>query len=95
MEEDSSYVVKMTVQCEQAFPSLVRPDFDLVVISPGDEERLGFMEIYSSHRTIVFLKPVDKGSHSIIPQLNRRCMKRDQNPWSAIGSEVGKQKLIG
>jgi hypothetical protein len=46
VEEDSADIVQMAVQGEQASPSLVRPDLDLVVITARHEPAL--VSVYSS-----------------------------------------------
>jgi hypothetical protein len=45
VEEDRSDIVQMAVQGKQASSSLVGPDFDLVIITAGDEPAL--VSVYS------------------------------------------------
>jgi hypothetical protein len=67
VEKHRSNVVQMAVEGEETAPSGEGPDFDLVVVSSGYEERLGAMEIYASHRSIMLFEPVDQGAHAVIP----------------------------
>jgi hypothetical protein len=39
-------------------------------------------KIYPSHRTIVFLKPVNQGSHTVVPELDGRRMQGYEDPWA-------------
>lgn len=57
----------MAIQCEKTSPGLVIPDFDLVVVTPGDEEGLGRVKVNASNRTIVLFESVNESSHAIIP----------------------------
>ena len=51
MKESCSDVVKVTQQSEEAALLLVVPDFDLIVVAPGDKQRLVRVEVYATHRT--------------------------------------------
>lgn len=67
VEEDRPYVVKMPVECEQTSSCLVRPDFDLIVVSSGNEEWLGLVKVNATDWTIMLLKSIDQRSHAVIP----------------------------
>lgn len=62
----------MTIQSKQTSSRLVRPDFDLVVVATGNEERLRLVEIDASDGTIVLFETINEGSHAVIPQLYGR-----------------------
>jgi hypothetical protein len=59
MEEDGSDVVEMAVEGEEASSSLVRPDFDLVIVTARDEKRLCLMKVDTTDGTIVFLETIN------------------------------------
>jgi hypothetical protein len=67
VEEDGPYVVEMPVESEQASSSLIRPDFDFVVVSSRHKQRLRLVEIDPTNRPIVLLESIDQGSHAIVP----------------------------
>lgn len=67
MKEDSPNVVQVSVEGEKTPPSLIRPDFDLVVVSAGYEQRLRFVKIYPPNRPIVLFETVDQSAHPIVP----------------------------
>lgn len=81
VEENGSDVVEMAVESKEAASSLVGPDLDLVVVASRNEERLGLVEVDTSNRSIVFLEAINQGSHSVIPKLDGRGVKRYENPW--------------
>lgn len=81
VEENSPDVVQVTVQREQAPPGLVRPDLDLVVVTARDEEGLSVVEVDSSDRTVVLFEPINQGSHTVVPELDRGGVEGDENPW--------------
>ena len=87
MEENGADVVQVSIQGEEASSRLVRPDLDLVIITPRHEQGLCFVEVYAPYRAIMFLKAIDKSAHAVVPQLNCRGMKRDEDPWSATQIE--------
>jgi len=70
VEEHGSDVVEMAIQSEQASPSLVRPDLDLIVVATGHKQWLRLVEIDASNGPVVFLESVDQCTHSIIPKLD-------------------------
>ena len=43
---------------------------------------LSLVEIDAAHRAIVFFESVDQGAHSVIPELDRGRVKRNEDPWS-------------
>jgi hypothetical protein len=67
VEEDSSDIVQMSVECKETSPSLVGPDFDLVVVCTRHKERLGLVEVNATNWSIVLFKSVYERSHSVIP----------------------------
>ena len=69
VELDGADVVQVAQQREQAPPQLVVPDLNFVVIAPGNEQGLGAVEVHPTHRSIVLIKPVYEGAHTVIPQL--------------------------
>jgi len=75
VEEDSPNIVQVAIQSEQTSASLIGPDLDLVIISPGNEEGLCLVEVDSSNGTIMLLKSVNQCSHAVIPKLNCRRVK--------------------
>jgi len=81
MEEYRPNIVEMAVQGEETPPRLIRPYFDLVVVSSGDEQWLCLMKVNTSDRTIMLFKSVDQRAHTIVPKLNRRGVEGDENPW--------------
>lgn len=81
VEEYGPDIVQVAVQREQTSPSLVRPDLDLVVVTARDEEGLGVVEVDSSDRTVVLFEPINQGPHAVIPELDRRGVEGDENPW--------------
>jgi hypothetical protein len=74
----------MAIQCKQTPPSLVVPDLDLVIITTGDKQGLGRMEIDSSNGAIVFFEAINESSHAVVPKLDSRGVEGDENPWSDI-----------
>ena len=83
VEEDGSHVIEMAVECEEASSGLVRPDFDLVIVAAGYEERLCFVEVDAANRTIMLLESIDQCAHPVIPELDRGGVEGDENPWSS------------
>jgi hypothetical protein len=67
VEKDSSNIVQMSIECKETSPSLVGPDFDLVVIGARYEERLGFVKVNATNWTIVLFKSVYEGAHPVVP----------------------------
>lgn len=67
VKEDRSDIVQMTVQREDASPCLVRPNFDLVVVSAGHKERLGFVEVDAANGPIMLFKSINECAHAVIP----------------------------
>jgi len=51
VEVDRSDVIEMALKSPDAFPSLVVPSFDLVIVSCRHKQRLGLVEINSSDGT--------------------------------------------
>lgn len=67
VKEDCTNVIQMSIQRKQTSACLIRPDFDLVIISTGHEEGLCLVEVNSANWPIVFLEPVDQCAHTVIP----------------------------
>lgn len=82
MEENGADVIEMAVQGKETPSSLIRPDLDLVIITAGDEEGLGLMEIDTSDGTVVLLESIYQGTHTIVPELDGGRVEGDENPWS-------------
>ncbi|KAF7455886.1 hypothetical protein HWI79_3584 [Cryptosporidium felis] len=58
----------------------VVPDFDSVVVSPGDEYGLAFVKTNSSDRAFMLFKGVQQTSNSIVPELNYSIVQTYKNP---------------
>lgn len=82
MKEDRTDIVQVPIEREDTASSLVRPDLDLVIISPRYEERLCLVEVNAPDRAIMLFESVNQGAHAVIPQLDRRGVERNENPWS-------------
>jgi hypothetical protein len=67
VEEHRPNVVEMAIKRKLAPSLLIGPDLDLVIVTAGHEERLGFVEVNASNWAIVFLETVDQGAHAIVP----------------------------
>jgi hypothetical protein len=67
VEEHCAHIIQVTVQCEQAPPSLVVPDLNLVIITSGHKQGLGRVEINASDRAIMFFESVNESSHTVVP----------------------------
>ena len=59
MEEDSSNIIEMAIEGEKAPSGLVRPDFDLVIVTARDEKRLCLVEVDTTDGTIVLLEAIN------------------------------------
>jgi len=70
VKEYSSYIIQVTIECKDASPCLVRPNLDLVVVSPRYEKRLGLVKVDASDRPVMLFESINESSHTIIPQLN-------------------------
>jgi hypothetical protein len=81
MEENSSNIVEMAVQCKEASSGLVRPDFNLVIIATGYEEWLSFVKIDAADWSIVFLESIYQCAHPVIPELDCGGVKSHKDPW--------------
>ena len=49
------------------------------------------MEVDASNRSIMLFKSVDQCAHSVIPELDRRRVQGDEDPWPA-GVSLGAPK---
>lgn len=67
VEENGSNIIQMAIEREQASSTLIRPDLDLVIITPRYEQRLRLVEVDASDGPIMLLEPIYQGSHAIIP----------------------------
>lgn len=72
MEENGANVIKVAIQGEETASCLIRPNLDLVIVTAGYEEGLGFMEVNPTNWAIVFLESIDQSSHTIVPELYGR-----------------------
>lgn len=77
----------MPKQRKQTPPLLIVPHLDLVIISSRHEKRLRWMKIHTSNRPLVLIKPINKRSHPVVPQLNHPAVQRGQYPWP-LGMET-------
>jgi hypothetical protein len=59
MEEDGSNIIEMAIEGEKASSGLVRPDFDLVIVTARDEKRLCLVEVDTTDGTIVLLEAIN------------------------------------
>lgn len=84
MEKDGSDVVEMSIECEEAPPGLVRPHLDLVVVTTGNEEGLGLVEVDAADRPIVFFESINQCAHTVVPKLDRGRVQRYEDPWSSV-----------
>ena len=67
MEEDGADIVEVSIESEEAPPTLIGPDLDLVVISPRYEQRLRLVKVNPSYRTVVLLESINQCAHAIVP----------------------------
>jgi hypothetical protein len=67
VEENRPDVIQMTIEGEEATACSKRPDFDLVVVTSGYEQRLGAMEVDTSDGAVVLLEPIYQGPHAVVP----------------------------
>lgn len=81
MELDSADVIKMPKKCKKTPMCFVIPDLDLVVITSGDEEGLGVMEVNPPDGTVVLLEAVDEGPHAVVPELDHAAVEAGEDPW--------------
>jgi hypothetical protein len=59
MEEDGSNIIEMAIEGEKASSGLVRPDFDLVIVTARDEKRLCLVEVDTTDGTIMLLEAIN------------------------------------
>lgn len=90
MEENGSNVIKMAVQRKEASSSLVRPDFNLVIIAARYEEWLCFVKVDTTDWAVVLLKSIDQRAHPIIPELDCGRVKGHKDPWSKAPNQFSK-----
>lgn len=67
VEEDSSNVVQMPIECKETSPALVGPNLDLVVIPPRHEKRLRFVKVYASDGPIMLFETIYQRAHTVVP----------------------------
>lgn len=82
MEINCSDVIEMAIEGEEAASRLQRPNLDLVIVTSRDEEGLCFMEVDAADGTIMFFESIDQCSHTVVPKLDSRGVKGDEDPWS-------------
>ena len=86
MEKDGSNIIQVSIECEKTSASLIRPNFNFVIIPTRNKQRLRFVKVDAPNRAIMLLKSVYQGSHAIVPKLNGRRVQRHKYPWS-VGNE--------
>lgn len=67
VEEDCPHIVKVAIEREKTSPCLVGPDFDFIVVSAGNEQWLGLVEVDATDWAVVLFKSVDQRSHTVVP----------------------------
>lgn len=67
MEKDRPDIVEVPIEGKEAPSSLIRPDFDLVVVTTRNEEWLSLVKVDPTNRSIVLLESVNQCPHSIVP----------------------------
>lgn len=90
MEENGSNIIKMAVQRKEASSSLVRPDFNLVIIAAGYEEWLCFVKVDTTDWAIVLFESIYQRAHPIIPELDCGRVKGDKDPWPNTPNQFSK-----
>jgi hypothetical protein len=100
MELHGANIVEVAVEREEAAVGLVVPHLDFVVITSGDEERLGGVEVDSADGPVVLVEAVEEGAHAVVPHLDHPAVEARQDPWPprvegqaldpvALGLELG------
>jgi hypothetical protein len=59
VKENCANIIQVTIQSEKTSASLIRPDFDFVVVPTRNEEGLCLVEIDSSNWAIVLLETIN------------------------------------
>mmetsp|Transcript_53922 Transcript_53922/g.161368 ORF Transcript_53922/g.161368 Transcript_53922/m.161368 type:complete len:210 (+) Transcript_53922:165-794(+) len=67
MELDCADVIQMSQQSEQASSQLVIPHFDLVIVSPRDDEGIAEVKVNAADGAVVLLKPIDDRADTVVP----------------------------
>lgn len=67
VEEDCPHIVKVAIEREKTSSCLVGPDFDFIVVSAGNEQWLGLVEVDATDWAVVLFKSVDQRSHTVVP----------------------------
>lgn len=86
MKNGRSDVVQVTEESENTSSLLVVPNFYLVVVTAGYEERLLVVEAYATNWTIVFVKFIEEGAHSIVPQLDDAIVQAETKYFIVLNS---------
>jgi hypothetical protein len=81
MELHSANVVKVPMKCEETAVCLIIPDLNLIIITSGDEERLGGVEVDAADRPVVLVEAVEEGAHAVVPHLDHPAVEARQDPW--------------
>jgi hypothetical protein len=71
MKLDGTNVIEMSQQSKEASAQLVVPNFDLVIVSSADNERLVQVKIHSTDRTVVLFKAINHCAYTIVPTITR------------------------
>ena len=50
------------------------------------------MEVHAANRAVMLLKSVNQGPHAIVPELDRRRVEGNEDPWPSAGTvSVGRR----
>lgn len=67
MEHGGPDVIQVTDKREDTPSLFVVPNFDLVIVAAGNEQRLLIVEAYAAHGTVVLVELIEQGAHTVIP----------------------------
>ena len=67
MEENRSDVVEMATESEETPSCLIRPHFDLVIVSTRHKQGLCLVKVNSSDRAIVLFESINECPHTVVP----------------------------
>lgn len=68
-------VIQVSQKSKDTSPLFIVPNFNLIIISARNKQRLLIMETYSSNGSVVFIEFVEQGAHAVIPQLDNAIMQ--------------------
>jgi hypothetical protein len=72
VELDGTDVVEVPEEGEQTAPKLVVPNFDLVVVTPGHNQRLDFVKVHSPNGTVMLIEPLQEDAHAAVTYSHTR-----------------------